>query len=326
MKIHEHVSQDRMVSIIDAGFGGGQQKLGVENGYRVIGDAGLRQCFIGTSHTLLHQVPSTDFNSLKPPNDPRCRGMHNPRWVSATTRAISNQVFDQARLGRQVLTIGGDHSIAIGTLTGTTRALRDRFGPEQRLGVIYIDAHADLNTPEDSISGNIHGMALAFASRLAISSEPDVFDWVTEEMAIDLAQLVYIGLRNVDESERQVIEKREIKAFWMKDVREKGIEEVIGQTLQHLDGLPIHISFDIDGLDPSHAPSTGLPEPDGLTLEEGEAIMRALLDTGQLVALDIVEINQQVGTVEDVKRTLNSAIKVIKAGFEHAKKESSTQS
>lgn len=305
------------LSVIDAGFGGGQQKAGVEHGCHALFDAGLKQCIAEAGRSLGCEVRPANFASFKPPSDPRYRGMYNPRWVSAATSSISNKVFEQASLGKQVLTLGGDHSIAIGTLTGSIRALRGRSRPEQQLGVVYIDAHADLNLPEDSASGNIHGMALAFASRLALSDEPGVFDWITEDIAIDLSQLVYIGLRDVDDYEKQNIAKHKIKTFWMEDVRKIGIEEVIRRTLKHLKGLPIHVSYDIDSLDPYYAPSTGLPVLGGLTLMEGQILMRALNSTGRLVAMDVVEINPQAGTTEEVERTLNSGLQVIRAGLEH---------
>lgn len=116
------------------------------------------------------------------------------------------------------MTLGGDHSIAIGTVTGSARAIRERFG-SARLSVIWVDAHADINTPLTSPSGRIHGMPVAFASGLAKSRRKDVFDWITESHLIDLGKLVYIGLRDVDKAEETLIVQNGIKAFTMDDVR-----------------------------------------------------------------------------------------------------------
>ena len=116
------------------------------------------------------------------------------------------------------MTLGGDHSIAIGTLTGSARAVRERFRGAE-ISVLWIDAHADINTPQTSLSGRIHGMPVAFASGLAKSQRKDIFDWITDSHLINLKKFVYIGLRDVDEAEEKIIEQQSIKAFTMDDVK-----------------------------------------------------------------------------------------------------------
>ncbi len=142
--------------------------------------------------------------------------MKNPLAVSAVTQMLSEQVYSHAKEGRCVLTLGGDHSIAVGTIAGTAKAIRERLGME--LAVIWVDAHADINTPETSDSGNIHGMPVAFLTRLAKDDRQDVFGWIKDENTISVKKLVYIGLRDVDRGEKKILRDNGIKAFSMHDI------------------------------------------------------------------------------------------------------------
>lgn len=156
------------------------------------------------------------YAEIIPPSDPDHRGMKKPRTVSAVTERLSQQVYEHAKEGKFVLTLGGDHSIAIGTISGTAKAVRERLNRE--IAVIWVDAHADLNTPEVSPSGNIHGMPVAFLTRLATEERKDIFGWLKEEDRINVAKLVYIGLRDVDPGEKKIIRDHKIKAFSMHDI------------------------------------------------------------------------------------------------------------
>lgn len=151
-----------------------------------------------------------------PASDPDVRGMKNPLAVSAVTKKLSEQVYEQAKEGRCVLTLGGDHSIAIGTVSGTAKAIRERLGRE--MAVIWVDAHADINTPETSGSGNIHGMPVAFLTGLAKETREDVFGWLKDEHMLSLKKLVYIGLRDVDRGEKQILRENGVRAFSMHDI------------------------------------------------------------------------------------------------------------
>jgi len=140
--------------------------------------------------------------------------MKNPRAVSAVTQKLAEQVYDHAKEGRCVLTLGGDHSIAVGTIAGTAKAIRQRLNREMAV----IDAHCDINTPETSGSGNIHGMPVAFLTGLAKEERMDIFGWLKEENLISLKKLVYIGLRDVDRGEKLILREHGIKAFSMHDI------------------------------------------------------------------------------------------------------------
>lgn len=156
------------------------------------------------------------YTELMPAEDPDHRNMKKPIAVSAVSEALSQQVYEHAKEGRFVLTLGGDHSIAVGTISGTAKAIRERLGRE--LAVIWVDAHADINTPETSDSGNIHGMPVAFLTGLATEERKDIFGWLKDEHRISTQKLVYIGLRDVDKGEKKILRENNIKAFSMHDI------------------------------------------------------------------------------------------------------------
>lgn len=279
------------LGVVAVGFSGGQCKPGVDAAPSALIESGLlTQLREELLYKIHHDNTVHSYKELLPASDPPHRNMKNPRAVSAVTRALSKQVYDQAREGRCVLTLGGDHSIAIGTISGTARAIRERLGRE--MAVIWVDAHADINTPETSGSGNIHGMPVAFLTGLAREEDEDIFGWITEEGRISVKKLVYIGLRDVDIGEKKILREHGIKAFSMHDIDKHGIGRVMEMALGHIgNDTPIHLSFDVDALDPMWAPSTGTPVRGGLTLREGDYIAECVHETGSLVAMDLVEVN-----------------------------------
>ena len=156
------------------------------------------------------------YAELVPADDPPYRNMKQPKFCSAVTREVSEQVYSFAKDGKMVMTLGGDHSIAIGTISGTARAIRERLGRE--IAVVWVDAHADINTPETSESGNIHGMPVAFLTGLAKDENENTFGWLKEHHLLNLNKLVYIGLRDIDKGEKKILRENGIKAFSMHDI------------------------------------------------------------------------------------------------------------
>lgn len=198
-----------------------QSKEGVDAAPSALIAAGLlTQLQNELGYKLFHDATVHSYSSLEPSSDPDYRNMKRPLAVSAVTKRISEQVYEHAQQGRFVLTLGGDHSIAIGTVAGTAQATRERLGRE--MAVIWVDAHADINTPEASPSGNIHGMPVAFLTGLAEEKRQDVFGWLTAEQKISLKKLVYIGLRDVDIGEKRILKEHGIKAFSMHDIDRYG--------------------------------------------------------------------------------------------------------
>jgi arginase len=170
------------------------------------------------------------------------------------------------------LVLGGDHSIAIGTLAGVTRA-RGRAP-----GVIWVDAHGDINTPLTSPSGNVHGMPVHFA---------------IEAQHVDPQRLVFIGLRDVDEGEKRIIRELGVKAYTMSDIDRLGMAAVIAEALARTADGPhsLHVSFDMDGIDPTQAPGVGTPVRGGITYREAHLLMEAVAAAGALGSLEVTEIN-----------------------------------
>ena len=184
------------------------------------------------------------------------------------------------------LTLGGDHGLATGSISGLKAAYPN-------LKVIWVDAHADANTPETSPSGNYHGMPVAHLMGWIGKGEVLGFDWFTPNFKSE--DLVYIGLRDLDQQEKQLLKKNDIKCFTMHEVDKYSIGNVVDRALQYLDpeckDYPIHISFDIDSIDPILVHATGTKARGGLSCREAHYILREVTSTGNLVGLDLVEIN-----------------------------------
>ncbi|KAF5531663.1 arginase [Fusarium phyllophilum] len=288
------LSKPDEVGIVAVGFSGGQPKAGVDIGPAALIESGLlTEIRDELGYKLFGDESVQQFEDLVPESDPDYRGMKKPRHASAVTRKIASHTYEHSREGRMTLTLGGDHSIAIGTIAGTAKATRERLNRE--IAVIWVDAHADINTPESSDSGNIHGMPVAFLTGLAKEDNEEYFGWLEDDMRLSVKKLVYIGLRSVDVGEKKILREHGIKAFSMHDVDRHGIGRVVEMALAHIgNDTPIHLSFDVDALDPMWAPSTGTPVRGGLTLREGDFICESVHETGNLVAIDLVEVNPQL--------------------------------
>ncbi|PFH56641.1 hypothetical protein XA68_16198 [Ophiocordyceps unilateralis] len=251
------------LGVVAVGFSGGQPKAGVDAGPAALIQSGL-----------LQQI-----------RDDLGYRIHGDTQASET-RGRSRPSIRSSR-----------RSIAIGSLAGSAKATRERLNSD--IAVIWVDAHADINTPESSDSGNIHGMPVAFATGLARDDREEYFGWIKDDMRVSVRKLVYIGLRDVDPGEKKILRDHGIKAFSMYDVDRHGISRVMEMALAHIGThTPIHLSFDVDALDPMWAPSTGTPVRGGLTLREGDFICESVHQTGQLVAIDLVEVNPSLAATE----------------------------
>ncbi|GHF38810.1 arginase [Deinococcus metalli] len=204
--------------------------------------------------------------------------------ILGTCRATAQRV---AALPRNAfpLTLGGDHSVSMGTVVGNARRLD---GQGARLGVIWVDAHTDYNTPDSSPSGNIHGMPVAHLTGLGDPRLAQLGDgWTLRPEDITM-----IGIRSVDLRERAAMREAGIRAYTMKDVDQLGITRIVAQTLEQLADVDgIHVSFDADALDPGVCPGVGTPVPGGLTYREGHLLMELLSESGRVTSMDIVEVN-----------------------------------
>lgn len=190
------------------------------------------------------------------------------------------------------LTLGGDHSVSMGTVTGN--GLRGRPG---RTGVIWVDAHTDYNTPESSPSGNIHGMPVAHLTGRGDERLTRLDGLVSGDWAIRPEDVVMIGIRSVDARERELLRDAGIKAYTMKDVDQLGITRIHEETQERLSDVErLHVSFDADALDPGVCPGVGTPIPGGLSYREGHLLMELLSESGRVTSMDIVEVNPILDT------------------------------
>lgn len=197
--------------------------------------------------------------------------------------------------------------MAMGTISGTLDTYPDAC-------VIWIDAHADINTSDTTDTGNIHGMPVSFL--LGLGSKVPEFSWVKSSLRPD--RIVYIGLRDVDAGEKRILKENNIKAFSMHEVDKYGIGKVVEMALDHVNpnrDRPIHLSFDVDALDPTVAPSTGTPVRGGLTFREGHYICEAIYETGLLVALDLMEVNPSLEDEESVKQTVAVGCSLVRSAL-----------
>ncbi|KAF8077785.1 arginase [Lyophyllum atratum] len=247
------------------------------------------------------------FEEVNATNDPPIGILKNPRLVSRVTEAVAKAVGDHARKGELPVTLGGDHSLAMGTISGT-------LSVHPEVCVIWVDAHADINTVESTESGNIHGMPVSFL--LGLGSQVAEYSWVKPILKAD--HLVYIGLRDIDAGERRILRENNIKAFSMHEVDKYGIGKVMEMALDHVNpnrDRPIHLSFDVDALDPSVAPSTGTPVRGGLTFREGHYICEAIHETGLLVALDLMEVNPSLADDASVRQTVQVGCSLVRSAL-----------
>lgn len=297
------------LGVVGLPFAKGQRKGGVEKG-----PDDLRE--FGTLKNLCkYGWHVTDYGNIAfeiPETCPPIGNVRRSNTVGNATRDVADAVERSLQENDVCLNLGGDHSLAIGTISGTARVHPD-------LCVLWVDAHADINTPQTSASGNLHGMPLSFLVHeikekgLAPTGLPG-FEWI--QTCLDAKSLAYIGLRDVDPYEKLFIENLGIKVVTIPDIDHFGIERCVEDALDAINpsrSRPLHVSFDIDALDPNYAPSTGTPVREGLTLRESLYIAEQAANSGCLRTLDLVEVNLSLGKSCEGERTLLAAMNIILA-------------
>lgn len=200
---------------------------------------------------------------------------------------LKSTVMQNMDQGHFPLVLGGDHSQAIGTISGIANHMRQR---NKELGVIWVDAHTDMNTPDTSPSGNIHGMPLA---TVLGEGHPALVELNGVRPSLRPENVAIIGARDIDVTERSIVENTGVRVYTMSEIDRRGaavcFAEAIERVSKNTDG--IHLSFDLDGVDPREAPGVGTPVPGGLSLRESHLICEMLSETGKLVGMEMVELN-----------------------------------
>lgn len=292
-----------IVDILGVPMDFGQGRRGVDMGPSAIRYAGLRDGIVELGHSI-HEVGNVEvpIPEMCQSNDPQLR---NVDCVIPVAKDLMGRTAQAVRDDHFPIVLGGDHSLSLGSVRGAAQ--------EKRIGLIWVDAHADFNTHETTPSGNIHGMPLAALAGLGHEKLVGLGQKVPEfgaRYAVEPAHIVVVGARDLDRGEKENLRKLGIRVFSMHEVDSYGINTVMQQAIdiatRGTDG--IYLSFDMDSIDPLYAPGVGTPVQGGLTYREAHLIAEMLAETRKLVGMDVVEVNP---ILDERNRTAELAVEII---------------
>lgn len=293
---------NKKITIVGVPMDLGADRRGVDMGPSAIRYASLKEKLTG----LGYDVKDNGNLSVPTPEsyDVGSSQLKYLREIAQVSEELAVTLDDVIQKGRFPLVLGGDHSIAIGTIAGVAKHYK-------RLGVIWFDAHGDLNTADTSPSGNIHGMPLAASLGMG---HPDLVNIGGFSPKIRPENVVVIGARDLDEGERVLIREQGIKVFTMHDIDRLGMGAVMEEALRIVnDGTDgVHLSLDLDGLDPHDAPGVGTPVVGGITYREGHLAMEMLAAADVLTSAEFVEVNP---ILDHGNRTAKAAVALIGSVF-----------
>jgi arginase len=274
------MSATREIAVIGAALDLGQGRRGVDMGPSAMRYAGLEDRLTSLGYAVRdHGNVETAVPEATALRDERSRFLPE---IKETCARIAAKVVEESNAGARPLVLGGDHSVALGTLGGLAAA--HGVG-----GVLWIDAHADVNTPETSPSGNVHGMPLAAALGLA-GPEFDSDAWPLP--ALDPRRVVLLGLRQADSGERKLLHDVGVRVFTMSEIDRIGVERAVREAIDRVAGPGfVHVSLDMDALDPEVAPGVGTPVRGGLTYREAHLALELVAESGLAGSLEVVEVN-----------------------------------
>jgi len=282
----------------------GSDRRGVDMGPSALRYAGLAEAVrsVGISFDDAGDLPvprpeGRDPNAERPDGG-NAKYLRETRWVC---RRVESAVADAIDEGSFPLVLGGDHSVAIGSINGA--------GADQDVGVLWLDAHGDFNTPATTPSGNVHGMPVAgFLGRGVFAD----MSWARAD--VDESNVAMVGLRSIDEEERTAIRDSDVTAYTMSDVDSRGLVPVLEDALEAaLDGVDaLHVSLDMDFLDPDEAPGVGTPVRGGVSYREAHAAMEMIAETDALGSMEVVEVNP---ILDSHNRTADLAVELVASGL-----------
>ncbi|WP_107943830.1 arginase [Metasolibacillus fluoroglycofenilyticus] len=293
---------NKSVAIIGVPSDYGQRRRGVDMGPSAIRYAGVVERLEALGYTVKDEG---DIRVEKVPvKQEQNEKLLNLDEVVEVCSKLAQKVEGAVNDKRTPLVLGGDHSIAIGTLAGLEKY--------KNLGVIWFDAHADINTPESTPSGNIHGMPLAVSLGLGHERLTSIHHAGPKVKA---ENIIIIGARSVDEGERELIKEKNIKVYTMHEIDRLGMTAVMEDAIRYLqkrgvDG--VHLSLDLDGLDPLYTPGVGTPVAGGITYRESHLAMEMLQESEMITSVEFVEVNP---ILDDKNKTANVAVALIGSLF-----------
>jgi len=304
---HAAPRHGRAIRILGVPLDMGASRRGVDMGPSAIRVAGLE----ARLEALGHQV--TDGGNIRVEvAETRTPGEGNAHYLSEiaeTCTRTAEAVLATLEMGETPLVLGGDHSIAAGSVSGVSEFYRRRG---QKIGILWIDAHSDINTPETSPSGNVHGMPLAALLGLGPASLANLFGYAPK---IAPENAVLIGVRDIDAAERENIRRAGIaEVYTMRDIDERGMRAVMQEALRTASNgcAGYHVSLDLDWIDPEDAPGVGTPVRGGATYREAHLAMEIVADHGGLLSLEMVEVNP---VIDEHNRTADLAVELACSAF-----------
>jgi arginase len=290
------------ISVIGAPLDLGAGRRGVDMGVSALRVANLK----GRLESLGYEVEDLGNVGVEQ-QESHPEGALNARYLTQITHTctrLAEKVQASLQQSRFPLVLGGDHSVAIGTIAAVSNHFRAQG---KKIGVIWIDAHADMNTPETSPSGNIHGMPLACCIGIGPSELTGICGYSPK---VEPRNVVLVGIREVDQLEREHVKNSGVRAFTMRHIDERGLTAVMREAIEiagrGTDGF--HLSFDVDAVDPQEAPGVGTPVRGGLTYREAHLAMETICDCGSMASMEVVEVNP---VIDEANRTAVLAVELI---------------
>jgi arginase len=292
----------RKIKVIGVPLDLGASRRGVDMGPSAVRVAGLE----ARLEALGHEVRDSGNISVAIA-ETKSSGHQSARYlkeITDTCTRAAEMVLKSLAEGMTPVILGGDHSVAAGSVSGVAEFYRKQ---NQKIGLIWIDAHADMNTPESSPSGNIHGMPLACCVGLGPAELTRLAGY---SPAVEPSSVAIIGLRSVDEIERLNVRETGVHAFTMRDIDERGMRAVIQEAIEFVThgAGGFHLSFDMDAVDPGDAPGVGTPVRGGITYREAHLAMELVCDSGLMASMEVVEVNP---VIDEANRTALLAVELV---------------
>jgi len=292
----------RKIRVIGVPLDLGQSRRGVDMGPSAVRVAGLE----ARLEALGHEVEDGGNVAVAIPEQKK-EGAANAKYlkeITATCTKEAELVLKTLEAGRVPLCLGGDHSMAAGRVSGVAEFYHRQ---NQRVGLIWIDAHTDMNTPDTSPSGNVHGMPLACCIGAGPEELTRIFGYSPK---VDAANVALVGIRSVDDQERVNVQHSGLHVFTMRDIDERGLGTVIDEAIRIASSgtAGFHVSLDMDAVDPQEAPGVGTPVRGGITYREAHLAMETLNDTGKMLSMEVVEVNP---VIDEVNRTAILAVELV---------------
>jgi arginase len=290
------------VRIIGVPMDLGQSRRGVDMGPSALRVAGLQARLKQLGHQVedIGNIPVKQAEEMSY-GEKRAKYMAE---IAETCKDLADIVQKSLEENFVPLVLGGDHSLAAGAVSGVSAHFRKE---KKQIGYIWLDAHGDMNTPESSPSGNVHGMPLAAVMGYGA---PELVDLLGFKPKVEPQNIVLVGVRDLDVQERRLVKKSGVRVFTMRDIDERGMREVMADALKYAtdDTHGISISLDMDFVDPSDAPGVGTPVRGGVTYREAHLAMEMIADSDAMAAMEIVEINP---VIDEHNRTALLGVELI---------------